>query len=494
VSENQDEVRSFRQGKLPPNWTLATLAELVAQGGVFSDGDWVESKDQDPKGDVRLIQLADVGDGTYRDRSNRYLTYEKALELRCTFLKPVDVLIARMPDPLGRACIFPGDRKKAVTVVDVCVVRPSNTQVDSKWLMHFLNAPQFRARVASYQSGSTRKRISRKNLSRIRLPVPPFGEQLRIVQKIEELFTKLDAGANYLRAAQTLLRRYRQSVLTTAVDGTLSKDWRDAHSLTPSLATHLLERIIEHRKHLGNNGTLLRPKGGLVKLLPQEWTWTSVDQVSHGVRYGSSRKTNEDPSGIPVLRMGNIVDGKLRFDSLKYLPDSHDEFPDLLLEQGDILFNRTNSYDLVGKTAVYRGGSRAFSFASYLIRLRLVDGVVPDFVAYYINSSYGRAWISSVVSQQVGQANVNGTKLKSLAIPLPSTEEQEFIVSEVERRLSVIEALEDRALSEVLRSSRLRQSILGNAFSGKLVPQDPSDEPASFLTTGTRTSPVAAKT
>lgn len=104
---------------------VQTLAQALRSADVFTDGDWVESKDQDPTGDVRLIQLADIGDGEYLGKSARFLTSSKARELRCTFLKPGDVLIARMPDPLGRACIFPGHLKSAVTVVDVCIVRPA---------------------------------------------------------------------------------------------------------------------------------------------------------------------------------------------------------------------------------------------------------------------------------------------------------------------------------------------------------------------------------
>src|SRR5882724_5654232 len=97
--------------KLPEGWAEAELTEAIGPGGVFVDGDWVESKDQDPAGDVRLIQLADIGDGEYRNRSARFLTSAKAAELGCTYLDPGDVLVARMPEPLGRACIFPGDRK-----------------------------------------------------------------------------------------------------------------------------------------------------------------------------------------------------------------------------------------------------------------------------------------------------------------------------------------------------------------------------------------------
>lgn len=155
-------------------WPQATLLDSLASAEVFVDGDWVESKDQDPEGDVRLVQLADVGDGEYVDKSDRFLTSAKARELRCTFLKPGDVLVARMPDPLGRACIFPGDPKPSVTVVDVCIIRPDPQKHDARWLMHCLNAPDCRNQIAGYATGTTRSRISRGNLGKIRIPLLPL--------------------------------------------------------------------------------------------------------------------------------------------------------------------------------------------------------------------------------------------------------------------------------------------------------------------------------
>lgn len=127
------------------------------------------------------------------------------------------------------------------------------------------------------------------------------------------------------------------------------------------------------------------------------------------------------------------------------------------------------SAELVGKTAVFKNTPRPCSFASYLIRVRLGSGCVPDFVSYFINSVFGRSWISDVVSQQVGQANVNGTKLQALAIPLPPLAEQQRIVAEVERRLSVVEELEAVLNANLQRATGLRQSILQRAFERKCV-------------------------
>ena len=214
--------------------------------------------------------------------------------------------------------------------------------------------------------------------------------------------------------------------------------------------------------------------------VPPSWRWVSVDQVVAQVQYGSSAKTSDDADGVPVLRIGNIQRGELDWTDLKFLPTKHSEFPNLLLEVGDILFNRTNSFELVGKTAVCRVLDRPASFASYLIRLK-PSGILPELLSTYLNSPIGRSWVERVASQQVGQANVNGSKLRALGIPLPPFEEQ----VEMLRRLNVAFARADRLEAEAARArallDRLESAILAKAFRGELIPQDPNDEHASVL-------------
>ncbi|WP_188198477.1 hypothetical protein [Acinetobacter baumannii] len=108
---------------LPEGWALSTLPESIAIDGLISDGDWIESKDQNPNGSIRLIQLADIGDGDFKNKSKRFMSPDHADALNCTYLESGDVLIARMPDPLGRACLFPDIGQDAVTVVDICLIR-----------------------------------------------------------------------------------------------------------------------------------------------------------------------------------------------------------------------------------------------------------------------------------------------------------------------------------------------------------------------------------
>ena len=162
------------------------LAEALRSAPVFVDGDWIESKDQNPKGDVRLIQLADIGIGSFINKSRRFLTGNTARRLGCTFLERGDVLIARMPDPIGRACVFPGIGQPAVTAVDVCIVRVNPEVIDSRYLVHFLNSTDALRQISSKASGSTRQRISRSNLGTISIPLPPLEEQRRIAAILDK--------------------------------------------------------------------------------------------------------------------------------------------------------------------------------------------------------------------------------------------------------------------------------------------------------------------
>ena len=361
----------------------------------------------------------------------------------------------------------------------------------------------FEDEIAGKGTGTTFDAITGNQLKTFVILLPPLPEQHRIVSKIEELFTKLDAGIDALGKVQAQLKRYRQSVLKAAFEGKLTETWRAEHQDEIEPASVLLERVLKERRRKWEAEQLeqMKAKGEVPKdekwkakykeptpldtseltELPKGWLWATVEQLLTKIQYGSSRKTNDDANGVPVLRMGNIVEGKIVRDNLKYLPTEHDEFPELLLDKGDLLFNRTNSRELVGKTAVYIGDPNPCSFASYLIRVRFNPRIDSLIVAHYLNSMYGKNWILSVVSQQAGQANVNGTKLKLLAVPIPSEKEQRVFVEEVERRLSVADKVEKTVTAELKRAEQLRQSILKQAFSGGLVPQDSNNEPASVL-------------
>lgn len=283
------------------------------------------------------------------------------------------------------------------------------------------------------KKGAAIPHLDKQLFKNLIINLPPIEEQGRIVEKIEELFSDIDNGIKDLKTAQAQIKQYRQSVLKSAFEGKLYKT--------------------------------------------SEWKKTILEQHIEEINYGTSEKT-KDFGKIPVLRMGDIQEGKLVFNNLKYLDTVNDS--KLLLKKGDLLFNRTNSAELVGKSAVFNNEG-TYSFASYVIKVRCKNTLNSNFICYYINSTAGRAWAKTQISQQVGQANINGTKLKNLSFLYPTLSEQQQIVAEIEKRFAVADEMEKAVNDSLLQAEKLKQSILKQAFAGKLVPQNPNDEPAAVL-------------
>jgi type I restriction enzyme S subunit len=254
-------------------------------------------------------------------------------------------------------------------------------------------------------------------------PTRSLAEQRRIVARIEELFARIEEA-----------RRLR-----VAAD-------EDAERLMSAA----MEEIFGEAE---NKGWPIKTVGGLILGKPQ---------------YGTSQKASEEPAGIPILRMGNIVDGKVSFDGLKYIDLPPDEEAKYLLNEGDILFNRTNSAELVGKSAVYPGGRQAV-FASYLIRIVAdPEKALPHFVVAYINSPLGRQYIQSQLTRAIGQVNVNAQKLKALPLPMPPLSEQRRIVEYLDGMQAQVAELKRVQAESAAELERLEGAILARAFRGKL--------------------------
>jgi type I restriction enzyme, S subunit len=345
--------------------------------------------------------------------------------------------------------------------------------VHPKFLYHQLAWGRTQTRIREMSSNTTNiSNVSTKKLATLELVMPDFDEQTLVVAEIEKQFSRLDEAVANLQRVKANLKRYKASVLKDAVEGrlvTTEAELARREGRSFKTGEQLLQRILEvRRSQWQGKGKYKEPIAqdtGEMFGLPDGWATASVEQLTSLVEYGTSAKTNEDSTGVPVLRMGNIVNGEFLLDVLKYLPQNHNEFPKLFVEPGDVLFNRTNSPELVGKTAVFKGAVQPYSYASYLIRMRVVQGYVPVFLAAFINSTHGREWVKKVVTQQVGQANVNGTKLQALVVPLPPSDEQIRIVAELERRVSLVRSVESEVDANLKRAQALRQSTLAKVFS-----------------------------
>jgi type I restriction enzyme, S subunit len=305
----------------------------------------------------------------------------------------------------------------------------------------------FRYQAATGQFGDAARGVGIHHLGAQRLSewpvgVPPIEEQHRIVSAIEEQLTRLDDAEASLLRCEKRLAVMQRAVYEAAVQG--------------------------------------------------PWPRVPLSDVTARQEYGSSAKATANGSGVPIIRMGNIQDGHIEPVNLKFLPAGHPDTERFRLVRGDLLFNRTNSPDLVGKSAVFAGQPSAACFASYLIRVQFNDRCLPAWAAAVLNSPYGRRWASRVRTQQVGQANINGTKLAAMEMPLPPREEQARLVGDLEQQLSVLDAMENAIDQARMRSEALKRSILERAFTGRLVPQDSADEPASVLLERIRAERAAA--
>ncbi|MBP6479598.1 MAG: restriction endonuclease subunit S [Pseudomonadales bacterium] len=421
-------------------------------------------------GEFTYIDIGSIDSEEKRIREPKILTVDAAPSRAKQRLKAGDVLVSMTRPNLNAVAIVPREYDGAVASTGFHVLRATEG-TDPLWLYYAVQTQAFISTMCGLVQGALYPAVRPRDIRAFAIPHPPRNRQKLIVAEIEKQFSRLDEAVAGLKRVKANLKRYKAAVLKAAVEGRLVETEAELarrEGRSYETGEKLLQRILETRRSQwqgkGKYKQPAAPDTTDLPELPEGWVWATVGQLACLVEYGSSAKTSDVSGGVPVLRMGNIVDGELRFDELKYLPANHDEFPKLYLNPGDLLFNRTNSPELVGKSAVYAGSAKECSFASYLIRVRLVDGAVPKLLAAYINSSHGRRWVKSVVTQQVGQANVNGTKLQALSVPLPPQGEQLRIASDVERRLSILRATEAQVDSNLQRVVRMRQSILGSLF------------------------------
>jgi len=475
------------------------IKNLTHEGNssLFTDGDWVESKDQDPNGEIRLIQLADVGVNKFKDKSNRYLTKSKASELNCTYLKKGDLLISRLPDPLGRTCMFPLEgEKKYVTVVDVSILRINEEAYNSKYIEYILNAPQTRQKVQSKQTGTTRKRISRKNLAEIEIPLPPLPTQQRIVEKIEELFSELDNGVENLKKAQKQLKTYRQAVLKDAFEGKLTKEWRRQQDDLPT-PEELLQQIKAERKaHRqrqleewekeveqwekdGESGRKPRKPRKLSGLdedgitskegLQDEWFYIPFEQIGYWQGGGTPSKSNTEYWNNGTVAWVSPKDMKR-----KNIFETEDYITENAIENSSAKWIKKRSILFVVRSGILR---RLLPVAVAKTNLTVnqdlqaftpVAEIVSDYLYWYAFGNEN-AIRNSCAKDGTTVESIDSSSLKAYPIPFCSFAEQTAIVKEIESRLSVVDQLEQTIKESLQKAEALRQSILKKAFDGKLV-------------------------
>ncbi|OBY49537.1 restriction endonuclease subunit S [Aggregatibacter aphrophilus] len=419
----------MKEDVLPEGWEYKSILSLIPKDGIISDGDWIESKDQDVNGDVRLIQLADIGDGEFKNKSRRYLTSEKAKELNCTYLKPNDILIARMPDPIGRACVFPEIGQKSVTAVDICIIRLGEKPVIlAELLVYWVNSSFIRNQMNSEATGTTRKRITRKKLEQFKIPLPPLPEQQYLSQKLTALLDEVAQTKQRLEAIPALLKQFRQSVLADAVSGKLTEENANKWNTQPlkSLTTKI-----------GSGST---PKGG--------------------------NDVYKD-SGISFVRSLNIHTHFIKYEDLVFIDEVQAEkLKNVKIEENDVLLNITGAS--IGRVNIapkeFVNGRVNQHVA--IIRLKQ-EALLPTFLHLVLASPKFQKWIEGENYGTTRQALTKGM-LEILEIHYPDIATQTQIVQKVETYFALADEIETQVNAALENVNLLTQSILAKAFSGEL--------------------------
>ena len=435
---------------LPTNWTAVPIRELMQplQDGKLVHQGWSPQCESGPAltaSDWGALKTTAIQDGSYQPEHNKRLP--EALDAKERLEVKVGDLLMTCAGPrvrCGVACLVRETPPKRFISGKMYRFRANEALIDSRLLEAFLRTPSTKAQIDAMKTGISESgmNITHEKFSQLIVPIAPLSEQKRIADKLDTVLTRVEAVNTRLARVAPLLKRFRQSVLAAATSGRLTEDWRGANGLS-------------------------RP-----------WPLVLLGEVARDFSYGSAAKSS--PAGhVPVLRMGNIQDGALDWSDLVFTSDPA-EIAKYRLQDGDVLFNRTNSPELVGKTAVFRGEREAI-YAGYLIRVRCSSDLLPDYLNYCLGSPAGKHYCWQVKSDGVSQSNINAKKLAAFSFGLPSLDEQTEIVRRVETLFAFADRLEARLAQAQTAATRLTPALLAKAFRGELVPQDPNDEPAAEL-------------
>jgi len=406
---------------LPDGWELSTLGEscVVILG-------------QSPSSDTYNVD--GVGLPFYQGKTefgDLYPTPAKWCSLPNKIAEKDDILIS-VRAPVGPTNLCP---EKSCIGRGIAALRPKN--MPTKYFLHYLR--YIEKEWDSKATGTTFKAITGDVLRNQEIPLAPLPEQERIVNRIEELLSDLEAGVAALERVRAGLKRYKASVLKAACEGRLMASGHGAAVPVPGE-------------------------------LPDGWRWAKVGEIgeiSGGLTQNSKR--NVLKKKMPYLRVANVYANELRLDDISEIGVEEKEINRALLQDGDLLVVEGNgSADQIGRVAIWDDSISPCLHQNHIIKVRFEPKEVAEYVLYWLLSESGREQITKVASSTSGLYTLSLSKVSNLPIPLPPLEEQQRIVAEVERRLSVVGEVESAVEVGLVRAGRLRQSVLRSAFEGKL--------------------------
>ena len=476
--------------EIPISWIQVPLSDLFLDpknnivDGPF--GSNLKSSEYQDEG-VPIIRIQNIDRNRFVDKNINYLTEDKADFLSRHSFQSGDIIITKLGEPVGKACLVPEKYERGIIVADLIRVRIDHNYISKKFLLYQLNSSYLIKQFDKNTKGTTRQRIRLNIVRDLIFNLPPLQEQFRIVDSIEELFSDLDNSVTNLVLAKNQLNVYRQALLKYAFEGKLTEQWRIKNH--PESATKLLNRIKKERDD--------RYKKKLKDWKEAISTWEDKGKKEKKPRKPSNPKieklkfeselsefwfyssfescvANLDGDRIPISRsIRSGKNGKYRYYGATGIIDYIDNF----IFNGRFLLIGEDGANLLSKARdlafIVEG---KFWVNNHAHVLKTLYGMNIDFLCFYFNSLTLNDYVSGTAQPKLSQANLN-----KIPVPNCSIAEQLIIVNELESQFSVIDNLERIINDGIQKSETLRQSILKKAFNGKLVVQDTRDEPASKL-------------
>jgi len=440
------------------------------------------------------LTLTAVTNGDFSD-SNIKQTVAEPNKVRQLWIQPGDIFIQRSNTPalVGTARLYRGAPNLAI-FPDLLIRVRLNDDADPRYVEAFLQSPIARAYFTKRAQGiaGSMPKIDQAAIEALPIPLATKPEQLRVVEEIEKQLTRIEAGVAALKRVQANLKRYRASVLKAACEGHLVPPEaelarRESRDYEP--ASVLLQRILKERRRHWEASELakLKAKGkpptddrwkaryrtpeepntaGLPEL-PAGWCWSAVEQLCESVTDGDHQPPPQVENGIPFLVIGNIRDGTVNLEDCRFVSEEYFRAldPARSPRRGDVLYSVTGSF---GLTVLVEDDTH-FCVQRHIAILRPSPGVAARYLVRALSSNaVFRA--ASAIATGTAQKTVPLTGLRRLAVPLPPGTEQQRIADEIDRRFTLLGALEKSVSANQRRANGLRQSLLGAAFEGKLVP------------------------
>lgn len=432
---------------IPKNWSLAPLKYMALEkDSLFLDGDWIESKDISDNG-IRYITTGNVGEGQYKEQGAGFITDEKFIKLGCTEVFPGDVLISRLNNPIGRACVVPDLHSRIVTSVDNVIFRPDGSYF-KQYLVYLFSSKDYFKHTSELARGATMQRISRGLLGNIRLMVPSYEEQKAIANFLNHETTKIDTLIEEQKTLIRLLQEKRQAVISHAVTKGLNPNAPMKDSGVEWLGEVPEHWEVTHLKYLvqAKAGIQMGPFGGMLKDLEYKDT------------------------GFKLYGQENTISGDFSKGKRWLTRERYYELSNYNLEDGDIVLTRKGS---LGNARLIKNLTTPGVIDSDTIRVRVnpnkLNGVFLSLLmheAHYIAEQIQRTRRGSVLP------GLNSETIANLKFLTPPLEEQGKLVAEIQK----IIAFYDHSLAECLSKSKLlqerRTALISAAVTGKIDVRD----------------------